>query len=72
MIHDAPAAYEMMKPHFVAIVEMGGELPPDLSDVDLDPATVKIAIRLDAVFRKLGSEGDSGVIHCGYKFTPAT
>jgi len=33
---------------------------------------VKIGMQVDAAFRKLGSEGDAGVIHYGYKFRTAS
>ncbi len=32
---------------------------------------MKIGMRVETVFRKLGSEGEAGVIHYGYKFRPA-
>ncbi len=71
VIHDAPAAYEMMKPYVVAIVEMEEGCRVTSQIVDVDPATVKIGMQVNAAFRKLGSEGEAGVIHYGYKFRPA-
>jgi len=32
---------------------------------------VKIGMQVEAAFRKLGQEGESGIIHYGYKFRPA-
>src|SRR5437867_10472028 len=71
VIHDAPAAYEMMKPHVVAIVEMEEGCRVTSQIVDVDPNTVKIGMQVEAAFRKPGSEGEAGVIHYGYKFRPA-
>ena len=39
--------------------------------INLAPAKVKIWVRVEAAFGKLGSEGDAGVIHYGCKFRPA-
>jgi uncharacterized OB-fold protein len=72
VIHDAPPAYEMMKPYVLAIVEMEEGCRVTSQIVDVDPATMKIGMQVNAAFRKLGSEGDAGVIHYGYKFRPAT
>lgn len=71
VIHDAPAQFEMMKPYVMAIVEMdeGVRLTSQLIDVALDE--VKIGLRVRASFRKLGQEGEAGVIHYGYKFRPS-
>ena len=38
--------------------------------VDVNPAEVKIGMPVRAVLRKLDSDGESGVIHYGYKFVP--
>jgi uncharacterized OB-fold protein len=40
-------------------------------DEGVDPATVKIGMQVEAAFRTLGQEGESGIIHYGYKFRPA-
>ncbi len=72
VIHDAPVAYEMMKPYVLAIVEMEEGCRLTSQIIDVDPANVKIGIQVEAAFRKLGSEGEAGVIHHGYKFRPAS
>ena len=38
--------------------------------VDIRPGEVAIGLKVRATFRKLREEGESGVIHYGYKFTP--
>ena len=70
VIHDAPAAFELMKPYVLAIVELdeGARLTSQIIDVELDQ--VKIGMRVESAFRKLGAEGEAGVIHYGYKFRP--
>ena len=71
VIDDAPAAFEVTKPYVIAIVELEEGCRVTSQIVDVDPATVKIGMQVNAAFRKLGSEGEAGVIHHGYKFRPA-
>ncbi len=71
VIHDAPAAFEMQKPYVVAIVEMDEGVRITSQIIDVRPEDVKIGMRVQATFRKLGEEGEAGVIHYGYKFRPA-
>ena len=70
VIHDAPAAFELMKPYVLAIVELdeGARLTSQI--IDVEPDQVKIGMRVESAFRKLGAEGEAGVIHYGYKFRP--
>src|SRR4030067_3262490 len=71
VIHDAPAQYEMMKPYVLAIVEMEEGCRLTSQVIDVDQTQVKIGMQVEAAFRKLGQEGESGIIHYGYKFRPA-
>jgi hypothetical protein len=70
VIHDAPQAFELLKPYTLAIVELdeGARLTTQI--IDAEPEQVKIGMRVEAAFRKLGSEGEAGIIHYGYKFRP--
>ncbi|HEX9340557.1 MAG TPA: Zn-ribbon domain-containing OB-fold protein [Thermoplasmata archaeon] len=70
VIHDAPAQFELQKPYVMAIVEMeeGVRLTSQVIDAKLED--VKIGMKVQASFRKLGQEGEAGVIHYGYKFRP--
>jgi len=70
VIHDAPAQFEMQKPYVMAIIQMeeGVRLTSQL--IDVKPEHVKIGMKVQATFRKLGQEGEAGVIHYGYKFRP--
>ncbi len=49
-----------------------GGLPAASQIIDADPAQVKIGMQVEAAFRKLGEEGESGIIHYGYKFRPTS
>ena len=70
VVHEAPAQYEMMKPYVLAIIEMEERCRLTSQIIDVDPSTVKIGMPVEATFRKLGQEGESGIIHYGYKFRP--
>jgi len=71
IIHDAPRAFDMMKPYVLAIVEMDEGVRLTSTIIDCDPGEVKIGMPVESAFRKLGEEGEAGVIHYGYKFRPA-
>ncbi len=71
VIHEAPAQYEMMKPYVLAIIELEEGCRLTSQIIDVDPAQVKIGMQVESAFRKLGQEGESGIIHYGYKFRPA-
>jgi uncharacterized protein len=71
IIHDAAEGFEMQVPYILALVKTreGPTLTGQV--VDLPPAEVRIGLKVRATFRKLREEGKAGVIHYGYKFSPA-
>ncbi len=71
VIHDAPKDFDMMKPYVLAIVEMEEGVRITSQVIDVEPADVKIGMQVETAFRKLGQDGEAGVIHYGYKFRPA-
>ena len=71
IIHEAPSQFEMQKPYVVAIIELEEGVRLTSQVIDVKPEDVKIGLKVQAAFRKLGQEGDAGVIHYGYKFRPA-
>ncbi len=70
-IYDAPSQFDMQKPYVMAIIEMDEGMRLTSQLIDVKPEQVKIGMKVQAAFRKLGQEGDAGVIHYGYKFRPA-
>jgi len=70
IVHDAPKDFEMMKPYVLAIVEMDEGVRMTSQIVDCENAEVKIGMRVETAFRRLGAEGEAGIIHYGYKFRP--
>jgi len=71
VVHDAPSQFEMLKPYVMVIVKMdeGTMLTSQL--IDCDPKEVKIGMRVRTAFRRVGEDGQAGVIYYGYKFAPA-
>jgi uncharacterized OB-fold protein len=71
IVHDAAEGFEMQVPYVLALVKTveGPLLTGQV--VDVTPADVDIGLRVRATFRKLREEGKAGVIHYGYKFSPA-
>ena len=71
VVHDAAEGFEMQVPYVLALVKTteGPLLTGQV--VDIRPEEVAIGLKVRATFRKLREEGRAGVIHYGYKFTPA-
>ena len=67
-IHDGLPDFQMQLPYTVAIIELeeGARITGQIVDCKAD--CVDIGSKVETVFRKLGEEGKSGVIHYGYKF----
>src|SRR2546425_953646 len=53
-----------------AVVQMDEGVRLTSQLIDVKPENVKIGMKVQATFRKLGQEGEAGVIHYGYKFRP--
>lgn len=69
-IYDAPSQFDMQKPYVMAIIQMDEGVRLTSQLIDVKPEDVTIGMKVQATFRKLGQEGDAGVIHYGYKFRP--
>lgn len=68
VIRVPPEGFEDQAPYIIAIVELD-EGPRILSQiVDCKPEDVEIGKRVEAVFRKVSEDGDSGIIHYALKF----
>ena len=70
IVHEAPASNNRQKPYVVAMIKTTDGIMISAQLVDVDPAEVKIGMPVRAVLRKLDADGESGVIHYGYKFVP--
>jgi len=68
VVHQAQEGYEMFGPYSIAIIELD-EGPRITSQiVDCDPEIVKPGMKVKSVFRKLGEDSESGILHYGTKF----
>jgi uncharacterized protein len=67
-LHKPAPGYEMQVPYVVALIQT--EEGPILTGqiVDSDPAGIRHGASVQAVFRRLGQDGDAGVIYYGTKW----
>ncbi len=56
-------------PRVLAIIKLD-EGPQMTSQVICDPKEAKIGMRVKSVFRRIATDGESGIIHYGTKFVP--
>lgn len=68
VVHAPPAGFELQAPYLLALVrlEEGPRVTAQIADAKPEQAGVGTPVR--AVFRRINEEGESGVIHYGYKF----
>ncbi|MBW3582072.1 MAG: Zn-ribbon domain-containing OB-fold protein [Euryarchaeota archaeon] len=71
VVHDPAPGFEDQVPYAVAIIELdeGCRLTTQVSDV-ADPHDVVPGMRVKSAFRRIQSDGASGVIYYGTKFVP--
>ncbi len=70
-VHEAPSQLEMLKPYVMVMVRMDEGVMLTSQLIDCDPKDVRIGMRVRTAFRKVGEDGQAGVIYYGYKFRPA-
>ena len=69
VIHTASEQYEALTPYVIAIVKLD-EGPQITTQIVCRPDQVKIGMKVKSVFRKIATDGESGIIHYGTKFVP--
>ena len=70
VVYQPQQGYEMHGPYPMAMIEMDEGARITAQIVDVAPELVKRGMRVEAVFRKLGEDSESGIIYYGTKFTP--
>jgi len=67
VVHVAANGFEDQVPYVLAIVELddGPRLTAQVTDCNTDE--IKIGDEVEIVFRRMGEEGQDGVIHYGFK-----
>jgi len=68
VVHQAQTGYEMFGPYCVAIIELDEGPKITTQIVDCEPESVKPGMKVKSVFRKLGEDSESGILHYGTKF----
>jgi len=70
IVRNPPIGFEKTVPFVLGMVELidGTKITTQLTDVS--PEEVKIGMVLEAVFRKIAEDGDSGIIQYALKFRP--
>jgi len=69
VIRTASEQIDQMTPYVLAIVRLD-EAPRFTAQIVCPPEQAKIGMRVKSVFRRIGTDGESGVIHYGTKFVP--
>lgn len=69
-VHDAPAGHQENAPYHVAVIQLeeGPRLTAQLTDLGDTP--VEIGMPVEMVTRKLGQDGERGILIYDYKFRP--
>jgi uncharacterized OB-fold protein len=70
IIRTASEQFEQMTPYVLAIVAFD-EGPRTTCQIVCTPGEARIGMRVKPVFRKIGADGESGVIYYGTKYAPA-
>jgi hypothetical protein len=68
VVHDPHPEYEMQVPYVMALVKTTEGVNLLAQVVDCDPKDVEVGKQVKVCFRKLRQEGESGIIHYGFKF----
>jgi len=66
-IRVAPAQFDKQVPYNVAIIDVGGKVRLTAQVVDCRPGDLDIGKSVRIVFRKISTEGHTGIICYGYK-----
>jgi len=70
-VHKAAPGYEKHVPYVVALIHTDEGPVVTGQVVDSDPASIEEGAEVHAVFRRLGEDGEAGVIHYGTKWRTA-
>jgi len=71
VVRSAPKGFERMTPYVLGIVELEDGTRITAQVTDVAPESVSIGMAVEAVFRKVSEDGDSGIIQYAVKFRPA-
>jgi len=69
IVHSSTKDFKKLTPYILAIIKLD-EGPFLTSQVICDHNDIRIGMKVRSVFRKLGEEGEKGMIYYGTKFVP--
>ena len=69
VIQIEPDQFASPGPYVLAIIRLD-EGPQMTTQIICDPKEAKIGMRVRSTFRKIATDGESGIIHYGTKFVP--
>jgi hypothetical protein len=70
VIHTPPVGYEKYAPYVVGVVELENGVRVLSQIVDCKPEDIAIGTDVEATFRRVTEDGESGLILYGIKFRP--
>ena len=70
VVRNPPVDYMEYAPYIVALVELDDGVRVLSQLVDVEPVKMETGMRVEAAFRRVKVDGDSGIIEYGYKFRP--
>jgi hypothetical protein len=70
IVRSPPSGFEKLVPFILGIIELDDGTRITTQVTDMDPKDANIGMRLEAVFRKISEDGDSGIISYALKFRP--
>jgi len=70
-VHTPPAGFELQAPYVLALVRLDEGPRVTAQVVDAKPDAVTVGTKVRAVFRRINTEGEAGVVQYGYKFVVA-
>ena len=71
VLRNPPKGFEEQAPYIMGLVELDDGTRLVAQIVDVEEGELEADIRVEAVFRRLRSNGEKDVIEYGYKFRPA-
>ncbi|RUM32853.1 MAG: transcriptional regulator [Archaeoglobus sp.] len=69
IVHDVPESLKEQKPYVVAMIKLE-EGPVITTQLVCDPKEVRRGMKVRAIFRRCGEEGEAGIIYYCTKFIP--
>lgn len=69
-VYEVPAGFEQQAPYTIALIKLDEGPLVTAQLTDFDKNEMQIGLPVEVVTRKLGTDGEEGMIIYGYKFRP--